>query len=66
MDEEQLCQTNKDCDLIHIDSHRVNPNWENARFLLRVTHEQSMTYNGIEKFCDSVQDFTEILYDKMA
>ena len=40
--------------------------WENARFLLRVTQEQSLTYDGIEKLCDSVQDFTEVLTDKMA
>lgn len=46
----------------------VDPNWENAWFLLRVsyTHEQSLTYDGIEKLCDSMQDFTETLYEKMA
>ena len=43
-----------------------DPIWENARFLLRVTQEQSLTYDGTEKFCDSVQDFTDILYEKMA
>ena len=64
MDEEHLTyQTSEDGDFSYIS---MDPIWENARFLLRVTQEQSLTYDGIEKFCDSVQDFTETLYEKMA
>ena len=63
-DEQQVTyQENEDGDL-HYNS--VDSMWENARFVLRVTQEQSLTYDGIEKFCDSVQDFTETLYEQMA
>ena len=44
----------------------VDPSWENAHFLLRVTQEQSLTYDGVERFCDCMQDYTEMLCEKMA
>ena len=40
--------------------------WENARLVLRVTQEQLLTCDGIEKFCNSVQDFTETLHEQIA
>ena len=53
-------------DTLPYNSTSEDPSWENARFLLRVTQEQSLTYDGTEKFCDSVQDFTDVLTEKMA
>ena len=44
----------------------LDPLWDDAHFMLRVSHEQSLTYDGIEKFCESMQDFKEILSGKIA
>lgn len=64
MEEEHLTyQENENGDL-HYNS--VDPMWENARLVLWFTQEQSLTCDGIEKFCDSVQDFTETLHEQMA
>lgn len=45
---------------------QLDPLWDDAHFLLRISHEQSLTYDGIEKFCESMQDFKEILCRKVA
>ena len=67
MDEDQLNDDMEDeNDILPYNSTNEDPSWENARFLLRVTQEQSLTYDGIEKFCDCVQDFTEVLTTKLA
>ena len=41
----------------------VDPLWDTAHFLLRVTQEQALTYAGVENFCTSMQDYKEIICD---
>lgn len=43
----------------------IDPLWDTAHFLLRVTQEQSLTYSGVENFCDSMQDYKEMIYSKI-
>ena len=33
--------------------------WNSAQFLLRVTEEHSLTHNGVDSLCDSVQWFVD-------
>ena len=40
--------------------------WDTAYFLLRVTQEQSLTYSGIENFCDAMQDYKEMICSKIS
>ena len=51
-------------------SHQLPPDvdekWDNALFLLRVTQEHSLTYEGVNVFCDTVQSFTERVCDSIA
>ena len=35
-------------------------------FLLRVTEEHSLTHDGVENLCNSVQSFAEIVSEKVA
>ena len=37
-----------------------DPKWDSALFLLRMTEEHSLTHNGVENLCNSVQSFAEI------
>lgn len=43
----------------------IDPLWDTAHFLLRVTQEQSLTYTGVENFCDSMQDYNETICNKI-
>ena len=45
---------------------QLDPLWDDAHFLLRVSHEQSLSYDGVEKFCECMQHFQEILCGKIA
>ena len=45
---------------------QLDPLWDDAHFLLRVSHEQSLTYEGIENFCESMQHFKDMLCGKIA
>lgn len=44
---------------------RIDPLWDTAYFLLRVTQEQSLTYSGVENFCDAMQDYKEMICGKI-
>ena len=37
----------------------IDAQWDSALFLLRVTEEHSLSYEGVESLCGSVQSFTE-------
>jgi len=37
------------------ESDNLNMQWEGAKFLLRVTEEHKLTYNGVDNLCDSIQ-----------
>lgn len=45
---------------IHVDEQ-----WDNAHFLLRMTHEQSLTHDGVNSLCEAVQDFTDRVCEKV-
>ena len=32
----------------------VDEKWDSALFLLRVAQEHSLTYKGVDKFCDTI------------
>lgn len=44
----------------------VDEKWDNALFLLRVAQEHSLTYEGVNKFCDTIQSFTEKVCESIA
>ena len=44
----------------------VDEKWDSALFLLRVTQEHSLTYEGVDLFCDTVQSFTEKVCENIA
>ena len=37
----------------------IDAQWDSALFLLRVTEEHSLSYEGVASLCNSVQSFTE-------
>jgi len=45
---------------IHIDDQ-----WDNAHFLLRMSQEQSLTHNGVNSLCETVQDFADRVCEKV-
>ena len=44
----------------------VDEKWDSALFLLRVAQEHSLTYEGVDKFCDTIQSFTEKVCESIA
>lgn len=45
---------------------KIDPQWDSAQFLLRATEEHSLTHDGIESLCNSVQSFVERVCNKVA
>ena len=43
-----------------------DPKWDSALFLLQVTEKHSLTHDGVESLCNSVQSFAEIVCEKIA
>jgi len=37
----------------------VGMKWESAKFLLHVTEENGLTYSGVEKLCECVQQYSD-------
>ena len=64
--EQDRYQTSLDAMDINETTEFTDPLWDTAHFLLRVTQEQGLTYDGIENFCISMKDYKEILSDKIS
>lgn len=43
----------------------IDPLLDIAYFLLRVSQEQSLTHSGIENFCDSMDEYKEVMSGKI-
>ena len=43
----------------------IDPLLDTGYFLLRVTQQQSLTYSGVENFCDAMEDYKEMICGKI-
>ena len=39
--------------------------WENARFLLKIAQEHSLSYEGVDHMCDSIQSLVDTVCEKI-
>ena len=39
--------------------------WENARFLLKITQEHSLSHEGVDRMCDSIQSVVDTVCERI-
>lgn len=44
----------------------MDPQWDDALFLLRISQEHSLTHHGISDICETMQSYAEMLCHEVA
>ena len=49
-----------------VDNPEIDPLWDSAHFLLQATEEHSLTHDGVESLCNTVQLYVKRVCQKIS